>query len=269
MEPKNAAIAILLVVTTLLLALLVACAIAAIYLHNRWRLAQQQYLQGVQDHHAQQLMGSRLAAQEQTLQQLMREIHDNIGSGLTHAKLALATISFTDMQQVRQNVQLSTEAIGQALDDIRSLSLSLNNEFVATNGLLYAIQHEADRVARYSGLHIYYQESGNTDFLPTETELMLFRMVQEILTNTVKHAGAKYVQVRVSFGIDELTIGLADDGCGFAYRPPSDPMPTRGNGLANLLQRAQVLGGHCQISSTPGSGTTIVITIPLPIKDTA
>jgi hypothetical protein len=82
MQPTSA-IGILLVTVTLLLALLVACAIAAIYLHNRWRLAQQQHLAGVQSGHQQQLLATRLEVQEQTLQQLMREIHDNIGSSLT------------------------------------------------------------------------------------------------------------------------------------------------------------------------------------------
>lgn len=262
MQPTKA-IGILLVTVTLLLALLVACAIAAIYLHNRWRLAQQQHLAGVQSGHQQQLLATRLEVQEQTLQQLMREIHDNIGSSLTHAKLALATLDMARPAQAAPNIQLSIDTIGQVLEDIRNLSKSLNADFVAANGLLPALRHELDRVCSYSGLSHTLHISGDTVYLPTETELVLFRMVQEVITNVVKHAQATHINLIITFHPNELLLQIADNGRGFVPASEGGPAPPQGSGLSNLQHRAQLLGGHCIIKTAPGHGTIIFITVKI------
>jgi two-component system, NarL family, sensor kinase len=253
------AIGILLVTVTLLLALLVACAIAAIYLHNRWRLAQQQHLAGVQSGHQQQLLATRLEVQEQTLQQLMREIHDNIGSSLTYAKLALATLNPAEPQAAQQQIQMGIGAIGKALEDIRNLSKSLNAEFVAANGLLPALEHELQRVSDYSGLATQLTITGEAMYLDAETELVLFRMVQEALTNTVKHAQATRIHIIVTYNPQNLHLVIEDNGQGFV--PAHQGGPQQGNGLGNLQQRARLLGGHCDINSAPGLGTRIIIII--------
>lgn len=258
MQPTKA-IGILLVTVTLLLALLVACAIMAIYLHNCWRLAQQQHLEGVQSGHQQQLMATRLEVQEQTLQQLMREIHDNIGSSLTYAKLALATLNPAEPDAAQQQIQMGIGAIGKALEDIRNLSKSLNAEFVAANGLLPALQHELQRVSDYSGLNTQLTLTGDAIYLDAETELVLFRMVQEALTNTVKHAQASSIHIIVTYNPHSLQLIIEDNGQGFV--PPHQGGPQQGNGLGNLQQRARLLGGHCQINSAPGLGTRIIILI--------
>jgi two-component system, NarL family, sensor kinase len=262
MQP-TIAIGTLLMVVTLLLALLVACAIMAIYLHNRWRLAQEQNIQALQTGHNQQLMATRLEVQEQTLQQLMREIHDNIGSSLTHAKLALATIDMARPAQAAQNLQLSIDTIGQVLEDMRNLSKSLNADFVAANGLLPALRHELDRVCGYSSLSYGLSVSGNTVYMPTEMELVLFRMVQEAITNVVKHAQAKHIKLLITFDTTELLLQIADDGQGFVPEQEGGLVSRQGSGLHNLQQRARLLGGQCIIKSAPGHGTIIFITVKI------
>jgi two-component system, NarL family, sensor kinase len=259
MQPSNTAVIILLLVSTLLLALLVACAIVAIYLHNRWRLAQQQSIQALQSGHSQQLLATRLEVQEQTLQQLMREIHDNIGSSLTYAKLALATLHPSDAQAAQQQVQMGIGAIGKALEDIRNLSKSLNADFVAANGLLPALEHELQRVSDYSGLGTKLLLTGDAIYLDAETELVLFRMVQEALTNTIKHAQATQIRIIVTYNPHNLHMIIEDNGQGFV--PVHQGGPQRGSGLGNLQQRARLLGGHCEINSAPGMGTRIIINI--------
>jgi len=262
MQSKAAgALGYLLITVTILLALLVACGIVAIYLYNRWRLVNQQNLQVIQTNHQQQLMATRLEVQEQTLQHVMREIHDNIGSSLTHAKLALATLDMAQPQEALQQVQLSISAIGTALEDMRNLSKSLNADFVAANGLLPAIEHELQRVGSYSGLQTQLTITGPTAYLDAETELVLFRMVQEVLTNTVKHAQATALQIIVTFAPNTLTLQIADNGQGFIYPPPGNSIA--GSGLGNLQHRAQLLGGHCTISTAPNHGTIITISIKI------
>jgi two-component system, NarL family, sensor kinase len=260
MQPKaTTVIGILLVVSTLLVGLLVVCAIVAIALHNRWRLAQKQHIDALHSGHSQQLLATRLEVQEQTLQQLMREIHDNIGSSLTYAKLALATLNLADAQAAQQQIAMGIDAIGKALEDMRNLSLSLNAEFVAANGLLPALQHELQRVSDYSGLKTKLLLTGDAVYLDGETELVLFRMVQEAMTNTVKHAQASRIHIIVTYNPHHLKLIIEDDGQGFV--PVHEGGPQRGNGLGNLQQRAHLLGGHCIINSAPGHGTRIIINI--------
>ena len=204
------------------------------------------------------LLKSQLQIQEQTFQNISREIHDNIGQKLTLAKLQINTIDNNEGVDLNNTLMVISKLITDSLNDLRDISRSLSSEVILNNGLIKALENEINQLNKLFNYNFKMKLTGEVLYMSAETELTVFRIIQEALTNSIKHAEATSVFLDLHFINNELLILIEDNGKGFEISVIKDL-----NGLNNLKSRTQSLNGQIEINSEPLIGTTIKIKIPI------
>jgi signal transduction histidine kinase len=204
-----------------------------------------------------------LEIQEQTFQDISREIHDNIGLSLTLAKLRLNTIDYIIAQKTIENVDSSIELISKAINDLSDISKSFNSEAIKTHGLYNTVKLETEKINRSGNHQVEFTEEGNIVFLDGNKELILYRIAQEALNNILKHANASRIWIKLVYETTQVNLSIEDNGTGFdkneIEKNRTGKMHT---GLNNIRTRTKTLNGSCSIKSRPGNGTVICITAP-------
>ncbi|WP_158638345.1 sensor histidine kinase [Panacibacter ginsenosidivorans] len=204
----------------------------------------------------QTILQSQLEIQEQTFRNISQEIHDNIGQVLSLAKLNLNTIPH---EGASDKISLTEELLGKAINDLRDLSKSLHPEKISDIGLVNATRHELFTFQRASKIR--------TELIADETEIsidgnksvIIFRMIQEALHNTLKHAKATNVTVAMRQHGTQIIIEINDNGSGFDTT--SIKSTETGIGLKSMEQRCKLINATFCIDSIPGKGTTILLVI--------
>ena len=199
---------------------------------------------------------SKLEVQEQSFRYFSEEIHDNVGQLLSLIKYQLHKIGKKGGEPVQQEVSQSQELLGKAITDLRSISHTLNGNFIAQAGLQESLNKELSYVCNAKPVQCTMNISGEAYQLPQEKELMIFRIIQESIANALKHAAPTDIQLHLRYAPDVLTIDITDNGNGFDTTQKSS-----GIGLSNMHTRAQLIGGALQIQSSPDNGTNIHLTI--------
>jgi len=204
------------------------------------------------------LLKSQLQIQEQTFQNISREIHDNIGQKLTLVKLKINTINTNQVVDLNDTLMVISKLITDSLNDLRDISRSLSSEVILNNGLIKALENEINQLNKLFNYNFKMKLTGEVLYMSAETELTVFRIIQEALTNSIKHAEATSVFLDLHFINNEFLILIEDNGKGFDISLIKDF-----NGLNNLKSRTQSLKGQIEINSEPLIGTTIKIKIPI------
>ncbi len=197
---------------------------------------------------------SLLEGQEIERKRLARELHDETGQALASILLGLKTL---ERQVGPEPIALIRELVGSALDDVRRLTVELRPPALDDFGLASALERLTSMVGERSGIDIQLNVR-STVALPAEQETALYRIVQEALTNVVKHARAASVSIIVTSTGDSVRAVIEDDGVGF------DPGKVREGalGLVGIRERILLLGGRLQVDSSSGAGTTLVVELP-------
>lgn len=222
---------------------------------------QQRYFKNIEELkliHENDMLRSQVEIQEQTFQNISREIHDNIGQKLSLAKLYLNTLPGQSSDGSGVQVNEITKVIGEAIADLSDLSRSMSSEVIKNNGFIKALEFEINQLNKPELFNIKMTVIGEPVYLRADKELILFRIVQEALHNIIKHAKASSIHIALHFTELFLQLTLADNGKGFATNKPNQP-----NGLLNMKKRTDLLHGQFDIDSVLGKGTTIQIKIPL------
>ena len=249
---------VFIIISVLLILALVVFITMIIYRYQQKQNAYFKDIEALKTSHQNTLLQSQLEIQEQTLQNISREIHDNIGQKLTLAKLHLNTLSYTDTGKTILQVNDSVTMIGEAINDLSDISHSMSSEIILNNGLIKALEFEAAQLTKLDKYKIRFAITGNPIFMDANTELVLFRIAQEALNNIIKHSDATLIDIELHYDNISLTMTIHDNGKGF-YADE-----TRfGTGLLNMKKRADMLKGNLNISSKPEICTEIKIEIPL------
>lgn len=235
-----------------------------VFFHKRKQHENQLERQNLENRYRQELLQTQLEIQEQTLKNISEEIHDNIGQVLSLTKLNLGTIDFGNNQVVTQKVEASRQLVSKAIQDLRDLSRSLNTDYVVQMGLHRAVEYELELLQKAGKHQTALHTSGAAYRLDNQKELILFRLIQEVLNNIMKHANATNVQVNIDFFQQQLILTVYDNGSGFDPQQYSDPGHlSKGMGLRNMQNRARMIGASFELHSEPGHGTTIKISLPV------
>jgi signal transduction histidine kinase len=202
-----------------------------------------------------------VAAQELERKRLARELHDETGQALTSILLGLKSVEESaDRAESRAAVGALRELVVQTLHDVRRLAVELRPTALDDFGLMPALERLAESFSEQTGIAVDFQAAFGEMRLPAEVETALYRIVQEALTNVVKHAGASHVSVVISRKDSAVTAVIEDNGRGFQSRGTDGS----GLGLIGMRERLGLLDGRLAIESTQGAGTTIVAEVPLP-----
>jgi signal transduction histidine kinase len=201
-----------------------------------------------------------VAAQELERRRLARELHDETGQALTSILLGLSGIEDSpDEASLRAAVGEVRDRVRSTLQDVRRLAVELRPSALDDFGLVPALERLLDGFAEQTGIAVEFEPALAGVRLPAEVETALYRIVQESLTNVVKHADARRVSVVATRKRDSVSVVVEDDGVGF------EPERARegGLGLLGMRERVALLGGRVTVESRPGAGTTFVAEVPL------
>ncbi|KAA9352721.1 sensor histidine kinase [Larkinella humicola] len=196
--------------------------------------------------------------QETERKRFAEDLHDGLGANLSLLKLYLNMLGDSKVPVIELK-QRSENLINDSLDDLRRLIHDLSPRTLASIGLVNALHELARRVNATGKLEVAFQATGFTEKLEHSLEIHLYRMVQELLQNALKHAQASHVSLTLSRTPDGIQLTYEDNGIGFDVAQAT----SRSNGLQNLRHRAQLLGGRYEVMSESGQGTQTHIEIPV------
>jgi signal transduction histidine kinase len=200
-------------------------------------------------------------AQEDERRILSRELHDQVGQMLTALSMELGNVA--ELRQApgdefERHLEEAKKLNQETLRTVRNLSSGLRPSVLDELGLAPALQWQAREFTRRSGVPVELQLDGELD-LPEEHRTCVYRVVQEALTNSARHAGAKSIRVTLHGGPDMLSLAVEDDGSGFDVQR----VRGRGLGLLNIEERVRELGGRVEFLSAPSRGTLMRCEIPV------
>jgi signal transduction histidine kinase len=252
---------------TVILLVLAGFVTMLILLYRRRYIAHQTELSLLQETHQREILQAQLETQNMTLQHVADELHDNVGQMLAVVLLQLNLLHQETRQTAfREKVATLLTHTASLVDDVRGLSKSLSTDTVARFGLVACLALEIERINRtgrdeQAALHVL----GDTYPMGEQTGIVLLRMVQEGLSNALKHAYGAPITLTLDYQPTALTLVIADEGPGFSMNEvEARPLAGSGQGLHNLRRRASLLGGTCTWQTAPQQGTRVILRIPKP-----
>jgi signal transduction histidine kinase len=201
----------------------------------------------------QTLLKSQLEIQEHTFNHISREIHDNIGQVLSLVRINLNTL---EAPGDSEKLELMDELMGKAITDLRSLSHSLDADHIRNNGWMTPVTKLLTDLQKTGKYKTFIEQDENLPALGNDKPIILFRMVQEVINNVIRHAGADTIHLDVKKENDKLVIKIEDNGKGF-----DTGINSGGVGLQNLKNRSKMINADLLIKSEQGKGTLVTISI--------
>jgi ligand-binding sensor domain-containing protein/signal transduction histidine kinase len=211
------------------------------------------------------LLARRLeVAKEEERKTIARELHDELGPTLTAVVINLQLLKDTpDVDRRSRRIAETVEMVDRTIQRVRELSLDLRPPLLDEMGLVTALRGYLETLASRSGVAIEVRGDGGLDGLPPEIEIVAFRVVQEAVTNVLRHAGARRAVVTVERAEGRLRISIEDDGKGFDVARSMEITATgKALGLLGMQERVLMLAGELEIVSTPGGGTIVRASLP-------
>jgi signal transduction histidine kinase/Tfp pilus assembly protein PilF len=201
-----------------------------------------------------------LKGEEQERTRLARDLHDGLGGMLSGIKLSLTHMAgnFILSEADAQNFARTLTQLDQSIQELRRVAHSMMPENLIRFGLREVLRDYCDALGKSTGLPIRFQSFGLEERLEQSTEIILYRITQELLTNVIRHAGATGVLVQVLRHEEHLTLTVEDNGKGFDAQSTGN-----GVGLGNVRSRVNYLNGQVDVVSSPGAGTSVNIQITL------
>ncbi|MDW3194941.1 MAG: sensor histidine kinase [Cytophagales bacterium] len=223
----------------------------------------QQQIDDLLKNHELKELGARLDGQEKERVRIARELHDRLGSTLSIAKMHFKSVeqNLNHLQkQNQEQYEKATDLLDQAVDEVRSISNEMISGELYKFGLVQALRSLRNSVNESNELNIKFIEKGfDGERMSYDTEINIYRCIQELLSNTLKHANASEVIIQLIKTEKQIHVQVEDDGIGFDTHRIADG----GIGLKNIRARAEQLDAEVNIDARIGNGTFITIDIPL------
>jgi|KBSMisStandDraft_5_1062788.scaffolds.fasta_scaffold112694_2 signal transduction histidine kinase len=195
---------------------------------------------------------------------IAREIHDELGQVLTGLKMDVMWLSKqldNEHKPLLARIETMRQLIDSTVQVVRRISTGMRPEILDDMGLVAAIRWQSKEFQKRLGIRCRVELPGDQIHLGSELSTAVFRIFQEMLTNIARHAKAGSVTVKLNISKERLTLKVADDGVGMGE---SAPQARASLGLLGMRERAQLFGGEVTFQATPGRGTTVLLSIPLP-----
>ncbi|WP_430928590.1 sensor histidine kinase [Polaribacter marinivivus] len=201
-----------------------------------------------QERFEKEIAETQIEIREATLRNISWELHDNIGQLLTLAKIQL-------QNSTPENIKEVSETITKGLTEVRSLSKLINPEAIKNIDLREALQLEVDRFNRLNFIETTYKVKGHEVEIDKKASIVLFRILQEFFSNTIKHSKATNLEVTLNYKKDKLILFAKDNGVGFLINEKKE-----GIGLSNIKNRIKLIGAEVNFVIAENKGTSIEIT---------
>jgi PAS domain S-box-containing protein len=208
--------------------------------------------------------------QEEARKRLARELHDEVSSSLLLLTQRLDAIISSNRSRHSQALNEKLESLHsqavEALEYVRHYAQNLRPRILDDLGLLPALEWMADDMEKNYGIKVHVEVIGSQRSLPTEVQLLVFRIAQQALSNIRRHAEASVATIELEFGEDNLRMTVSDNGKGFEVPQRIEDLASAGRlGILGMYERARLLRGTIEIKSELNKGTQVVAKIPLPV----
>ncbi|CAM5719219.1 MULTISPECIES: HAMP domain-containing sensor histidine kinase [Streptomyces] len=200
-----------------------------------------------------------LLAQEAERRRIAQELHDEVGQSMTAILLGLKRAADDAPAALREELHEAQEITRESLDEVRRLVRRLRPGVLDDLGLVSALTSLTEDFATHTGLRVSRRFDADLPALAPETELVLYRVAQESLTNVARHADAQRVTVALRHADDSVVLTVTDDGSGIKA-------PREGAGIRGMRERALLIGGSLEITPAAGTGTRVQLTASVPRK---
>ncbi len=204
-----------------------------------------------------QIASSRVEIQEQTLKNIAWELHDNVGQLLSVINIQLNILLHKAPESCHKQLTETKDLVTKTVQEVRSLSKTLNTDVIKQNGLVDSIKVEIERFNRLKILEAELILSGTQQTINSNDEIILFRIIQEFLSNVIKHAKAGSLVVSLDYKENVLEIHASDNGVGFDVAEKH-----HSSGMQTMKERSKLLGATYQLDSEKGKGTRLFIKYP-------
>ncbi|MFE6127551.1 HAMP domain-containing sensor histidine kinase [Streptomyces sp. NPDC056437] len=198
-----------------------------------------------------------LLAQEGERRRIAQELHDEVGQSMTAILLALERAADETDEPLRGELRQVQEITRESLDEVRRLVRRLRPGVLEDLGLISALTSLTTEFATHTGLQVQRRFDSDLPALDQETELVLYRVAQETMTNVARHAEADRVEVRLRHTEGVVVLSVADNGRGTG-------IAREGAGIRGMRERALLIGATLDITSRPQAGTQVQLTVPVP-----
>ena len=252
-------IQLLIFITTIIVLILAITLIVFFFYFQQKKTAYLIKQRETQKRFEEEITKSKLEINEQALQNISWEIHDNIGQLLSVAKMQLNMVQMDLPEKQQGKIFEIGEIVGKSLQELRGLSKSLNPETIKNKGLIESITLEIDRFNRLNFINATLKVSEESYSLRNEKEIILFRILQEFCNNTLKYAKAKNLTIELNYNPSHLDIFIEDDGIGFDM---NDTANHDGIGLMNMKSRTKLIDATFEMKSKENKGTKLYISCP-------
>ena len=214
--------------------------------------------------HQNNILRTKIEENENTLDHLSKELHDNIKSVLGFAQMSIYNIAdlATNPEQILL-IEKTNNIVGQVIDDLHNISHSLNSNFVKNIGLVETISKELENIRVLKNITYGMEIKGAPVAISAEKELYIYRIAQEAIQNCIKHAKATHINFELDYDGDSFRMKITDNGIGF---DKNKIFEMKGLGFINMFQRARYVDGSLEVQSVPMQGSTIILTLN-PNKD--
>lgn len=250
-----------LLITLILFNLFFLLFVVAVMVYIRkYKQRKKEYLNDIEvknEIHKRELLATQLEIQQATMQQIGRELHDNIGQKLTLVSLYTQQLLYENkVPEVSERIEQVSQIINQSLQDLRSLSKTLTDDNINQKEIVTLIQEEADITNAFKKCHVDFKHNFQQLDLGFVHKNVLLRITQEFIQNSIKHSQCRNIFISLNTSEESLwELNLKDDGIGFNH---SDNI-SNGIGLTNMKNRAEIIGARFSLESEENKGTTLNI----------
>ncbi|MGJ8550373.1 sensor histidine kinase [Winogradskyella wichelsiae] len=205
-----------------------------------------------------ELFKTQQEIQEQTLKHIGRELHDNIGQMLVISTMQMNAVLAAVNNEAKIKVNNAAETLKSTLDEVRALSKSLNSDVIFNLGFDTTLKNEVARLNKSGLINSTLSITGDkVNFENKKDEIILFRILQEFFSNTLKYAEAEHLNITLSYQEQLLRIKIEDDGNGYDIESVA-----KSSGLINMKKRAELLSAKYNLESQKHKGTTLTLEYP-------
>lgn len=227
---------------------------------RKYKQRKKEYLNEIEvknEIHKRELLATQLEIQQATMQQIGRELHDNIGQKLTLVSLYTQQLLYENkVPEVSERIDQVSQIINQSLQDLRSLSKTLTDDNINHKEIVTLIQEEADNTNVFKKCHVDFKHNFQQLDLGFVHKNVLLRITQEFIQNSIKHSQCRNIFISLNTSEESLwELNIHDDGIGF----DRSNITSNGIGLTNMKNRAEIIGAQFSLESEKNKGTTLNI----------
>jgi len=253
---------IFIVLATVILLVFIGGIIIFIFQYHKRKLMHEKEKALINEQHLQDLLNSKLEIQHQTMQDIGREIHDNIGQRLTLAAIYANRMTYENkFPEQKEQIAAIGDLLNESIDELRNLSKNLTNANSGITELKVLIENECKRVNDLNVCTVAYSFNETGYSISNTIKNFILRIIQEFLQNSLRHARCTHISLNFEHHEPGLAIQIEDDGIGFSM-VNYEERANKGIGLSNMKKRAELIGAEFSFSSVVNEGTKLILFIP-------